>query len=95
MEWTRNVIERKIGYMSGKNINEGIEHQVVLDSLSDHSSAYIAPYECVIALWKTEQVTSHLKHTYASLKLNIVLFMHVFDVVCNVVFIVFPSNVRD
>ncbi len=35
MEWTRNVIERKIGYMSGKNINEGIEHQVVLDSLSD------------------------------------------------------------
>ncbi len=40
MEWTRNVIERKIGYMSGKNINEGIEHQVVLDSLSD-------PFLCI------------------------------------------------
>ncbi len=66
MEWTRNVIERKIGYMSGKNINEGIEqrvHQSLIHYLT-HSSAYIAPYECVIALWKTEQVTSHLKNTF-------------------------------
>ncbi len=87
MEWTRNVIERKIGYMSGKNIIEQRVHQSLIHYLT-RSSAYIAPYECVL-------LPSFKKHFYASLKLNIVLFMHVFDVLCIVVFIVFPSNVRD
>ncbi len=93
MEWTRNVIERKIGYMSGKNIIEQRVHQSLIHYLT-RSSAYIAPYECVL-LPSGRQVTSHLKHFYASLKLNIVLFMHVFDLLCIVVFIVFPSNVQN